>query len=280
MKRTRLYQTFLGASLLIGATSAHAVYNCSVTGSPLTVTYPQGTVLNTSGQVTVTCTRDASDAPTNTFSLGIDQGDPPNGRQYSRVGGTQTLNYQIYRESSYSTTWNNSNRRLNGTVNFGTALITSFTLTYYLRITSQTGKPAGLYDDEGLTFFVRVPQTGSVRGQGDVPQYALINPSCTLTLPPSNLSITYPSFSSLPRTAATNFAVQCTAQTPYTMAVSPTAGVLNGINYSVALSATSFTATGAPNTHSITATAPAGQVGTCSAATCSATQAHTLTISY
>jgi spore coat protein U-like protein len=270
------------ALMSLGACTAHAVYTCTVTGSPLTVVYPQGTVLNASSQITVTCTRAATDPASTTYSVGIDQGDPPAGRNYSQVVGatTQTLNYQIYREVTYTTTWNNSSRRVTGTLNFGSALVTSFTLPYYLRIASQTGKPAGLYQDVGVTYFVRVPQTGGVRGQGDVPLNALISPSCSLTVPPSNLTLTYPSFAAAPVSAATNFSVLCTNLTPYTMALSPSAGTIAGVNYSLSLSASSFTATGTNNNHSITATAPPGQSGTCGTGACSGSQLHTLTITY
>ncbi|MBS7808031.1 spore coat U domain-containing protein [Variovorax sp. PCZ-1] len=259
---------------------SHAAYDCTVSGNSLNVRYTQGTVLNTSGQVTITCTRLSTDSATNTYSVGIDQGEPPAGRQYTRIGGTQTLNYNIYRESTYASTWNNSNRRVNGNINFGTGLITSFNVPYYLRITSQTGKPAGTYDDTLVSFIVRIPQTNPIVGQDPIAFYAVIDPVCAISTPPGNINLSYQAFSASPVNATTNFSVNCTNQTPYTMSLSANSGTIAGILYNLSLSATSVNATGAPQAHSITATAPANQAGTCATGTCTGTQAHTLTITY
>ena len=82
-------------------------------------------------------------------------------------------------------------------------------------------------------------------------------------------------------TATTSAPVTCTNTLPYTMAVSPISGVSAGINYSLALSPATGTGTGASQGITITATAPAGQAGTCATGTCTGVaQAHTLTVTY
>jgi spore coat protein U-like protein len=261
--------------------SSWAAYDCTVSGSSLNVRYTQGTVQDATGQVTITCTRASTDAATNTYSVGIDQGEPPANRQYTRIGGTDTLRYQIYRESNYATTWNNSGRRVSGNINFDTSLITSFTLPYYLRIPSQTGKPAGTYDDTLLGFIVRIPATVAIVGQDPIALYAVIDPVCSISSPPSNIALNYTAFSNTPVAASTPFSVNCTNRTPYTMALNASSGTNAGILYNLSLSSTSANGTGAPQPHSITATAPAGQAGTCATGPCTpGATAHTITISY
>jgi spore coat protein U-like protein len=268
-------------ALLAGAPAVSwAAYDCTTTGSSLNVRYNQGVILNTIGQVTITCTRASGDAATNTYSIGINQGDPPAGRQYTRVPGGQTLNYQLFRESTYSTTWNDSTSRVTGTINFGTSLVTSFVVPYYLRIPAQTGKPAGTYDDTLVRFRVRIPQTGGVVGEDFIAFFAVIDPVCTMTLPPSSINLNYPAFSPAPVNGSTNFSVNCTNQTPYTMALSAPNGVIAGIRYELTLSALSANATGLPQTYNISASAPAGQAGTCATSGCSGNQQRTLTITY
>jgi spore coat protein U-like protein len=267
-------------TLVTAMPSAQAAYDCTTTGSSLNVRYIQGTVVDATGQVSITCTRASGDPATNTYSVGINTGEPPAGRQYTRIGGTQTLNYNIYRESSYTSTWNNTSRRVNGTINFGTGLITTFTLPYYLRINSQTGKPAGTYDDTAVNFRIRIPQTTTIAGEDSIAFYAVIDPVCTISAPPGNINLNYVAFSSSPVVANTNFSVNCTNQTPYTMSLNANSGAIAGILYNLSLSATTVNATGIAQNHSITATAPAGQAGTCPTGSCSGSQARTLTISY
>jgi hypothetical protein len=63
------------------------------------------------------------------------------------------------------------------------------------------------------------------------------------------------------------------------MALDATTGTLLGLNYSLALGVRS-TGTGSPQLHTIIGSMAAGQAGTCAAGTCSASQPHTLTITY
>jgi spore coat protein U-like protein len=280
MKRHSLASAVAAAWACFVTPQAMAAYDCTTTGNSLNLRYTQGTVLNATGQVTITCTRLATDAATNTYSVGISQGEPPSGRQYTRIGGTQTLNYNIYRESTYASTWNDSTRLVTGTLNFGTSLITSFVLPYYLRITSQTGKPAGTYDDTAVRFRVRVPATGAVAGLDFISLYAVIDPVCTVSSPPGNITLNYTAFAASAVASSTNFSVNCTNQTPYSMALSDTSGTIAGILYTLSLSSTTVNATGAPQVHTINATAPAGQAGSCTTGACSGTQSRSITISY
>ena len=73
------------------------------------------------------------------------------------------------------------------------------------------------------------------------------------------------------------------------MALSATSGVVSGLNYSLGLNAIinsggssplASTGTGADQTFYINGNMAAGQAGTCATGTCSATNTHTLTITY
>jgi hypothetical protein len=65
------------------------------------------------------------------------------------------------------------------------------------------------------------------------------------------------------------------------MSLDATSGTLLGLAYSLAINPTgSQVGNGAAQSATITGTIAAGQSGTCSQASCSATQARTLTITY
>jgi hypothetical protein len=66
---------------------------------------------------------------------------------------------------------------------------------------------------------------------------------------------------------------------------SPTTGTLIGLDYTLALSPAGGTGGGTgggspESIHTITGTMAAGQAGTCAVGACTATQSHTLTITY
>jgi len=89
---------------------------------------------------------------------------------------------------------------------------------------------------------------------------------------PSTLTLNYVSFAATPQTAVMNFTVDCTRGTTYTLGLSMTSGTLLGLNYTLALNSTSATGTGLAQPYTVTGSIPAGQAGTCSSSTCTATQ--------
>src|SRR4030095_8801322 len=92
--------------------------------------------------------------------------------------------------------------------------------------------------------------------------------SCTLTSPPGNINLSYTSFQAAPAAASANFGVNCTTSMPYTMALDATSGPLVGLNYTLALSQSAATGTGAAQTFSINGGIAAGQPGTCATGSC------------
>lgn len=270
--------------LVTGATGANAAITCSLSVTNINQIYnPASSIQNDStGSITLNCTRGLLDATSTTYWIGINQGESAPQRRLIRQSGTQTLNYSIFRNSGYSQNWNDSNSGLTGTLNFSGALATSASTTvpYYFRITrQQTGKPAGVYDDTP-TVTLRFSQNGANQATATLTPVATIIGTCLFSTVPGPVVFNYTSFSATPVAASTNFSINCTNGTPYTMALNATSGTLLGLPYTVGLSASNATGSGSPQNHTVTGSIAANQSGTCGTALCSATQAYTVTISY
>lgn len=265
---------------LLLAGRAQAAYSCTITGTTLTPIF-NGTQLNTSGTLSMTCTRASTDASSTTYSVNIDNGQS-GARTVTRLGGTTTINYLIYRNSGYSQTWGTATtNNFDGTLSFGTSLTTTVTLTYYLRLAAQAGKPAGIYQDNLIGLTVNVPQnTTTIVGSGSMALSVSVLSECRFTTAPSAIVLAYTSFRPTVLNASTSYTLVCTNSTPYTMALDATSGSALGLNYTLSLSAGSGTGSGLNQTFSVNAAMPANQAGTCTTASCATSQARTLTITY
>jgi hypothetical protein len=106
----------------------------------------------------------------------------------------------------------------------------------------------------------------------------LINDGDTASL--NNITLDYVSFQTTgPISGTTGFNLKCTEGLLYTMAFDANPRSALGLTYTLAHNASGEgVATGENVT--ITATIASGEVGTCAAGTCSATNAHTLTVTY
>jgi hypothetical protein len=82
------------------------------------------------------------------------------------------------------------------------------------------------------------------------------------------------------KAASTTYGVTCTLALPYTMALDATSGTILGLAYTLSLSQSSSTGTGAQQTFSVNGNMAGGQAGTCATATCSGSQARTITVTY
>ena len=107
-----------------------------------------------------------------------------------------------------------------------------------------------------------------------------VSATCAISTAPGTVAFTYSAFAAAAANATTTFRVTCTNLLPYTIALDATTAVISGLQYSLALSAPGGTGTGAAQLYTVTGTMPANQAGTCGTATCAATQARTLTITY
>lgn len=181
---------------------------------------------------------------------------------------------------------------MNGTLTFGAALSASVALTYDFRVPAgQTGNTAGIFDEAFITS-LQLTTAGAVVATGSFTPTVSIIAQCFVgqvatgnlapgAISPSTLTLNYTSFVAAPQTATMNFTVDCTRGTSYTLALSPTSGTLLGLNYTLALSGAGATGDGFAQPYTVTGSIAAGQAGTCSTGTCTATQTGvTVTITY
>ena len=206
-----------------------------------------------------------------------------------RQNGANLLNYQIYKDVGLTSIWNEATApNNNGTGGISVYRMANnttaqpFTFSYYLNIpTGQTTNPAGIYNDTAITATIRLNDSaGAVINTAVFSANASIQHSCYFSTNPSTLNLNYTSFTGTAVTGASSFALSCTFNSPYTLAIAPTTGTALGINYSLALSAALGTGTAAPQNFTVTGTAAAGQAGTCAIGVCSASNPHTVTVTF
>lgn len=283
------------ACLLLAGGSAHAVYSCSLSITDTGVIYNQGNNSRTdaTGTVTITCTRDVStDANSLTYRIGADNGLWYNNGLQTRLGATNNyLDYTLTRGATVggsatcadTTNWSATTTTvMNGTLAFGASASASATWGFCLRVRGNQGNPtAGTYTD-AVGVYAQYPATTN----GAITPPATLNYSigarnvCVLNSFPTDMSFSYNSFQAAAQTRTQTIAVACSNNLPWTVAVAPTTGTLLGLNYTMTRAPVSGTGNGAAQNIVITATMAAGQQGRCTTSTCSASQAHTITISY
>lgn len=297
---TRIFKLGLLAAAL-GAGGAQAATTCSITATAPNVIFT-GAVNNSGGTLTVTCTRDTNinNLELLTVYVGVT---PPagTGRRLLRHGGGNgagdRLDASLFKNNT-TTNWADasSGERVNSTLIFWWGAATaSATLDYDFRIPNQAGKAAGIYDaiytanlrlaaNGGIVASTVFAPTASVPEQCFVGQVPSGN-EAPGAVSPGNIVLNYNSFTATAQTASTNFTVDCTLNTDYTLSITPANGTMLGLNYNLRLNNgqstwTGLNGTGFAQPYSVTATIPANQAGTCATATCTAKQAATLTVTY
>ena len=289
----------LGAVLfgLLASPQAQAAYSCNLSSTSVQGIYSSASNLDLSGTVTVSCTRALTDPNTYNYAITLDNGVSGTSRRLYRHGGSNInasrINHSISRISFGGTNWSTSTNAVTGTLNFGSGTSTTANRTYFLRVASgQTGKTVGIYDDV-LAFSLRQGSaTGAVIATSTITPTVSIQSACFVgtlgagnfaapgTVAPSTLTLNYTSFSSIAVSSSMAFTMDCTQGTPYTLSLSPASGTLLGLPYSLSLSSSSGSGSGFAQSVTVTGTIPAGQSGKCALASCSATQATTVTITY
>jgi spore coat protein U-like protein len=300
--KTRILKLLLLCAILWGG-AAHAL-TCSVTATsiPVTTLYTAAANRDVTGSISVTCTKTGADINRPYIHIGLDQGEPPAGRNMTRQSGAQTLAYTMTRNSPTGATWTTGTGQNYGNGTAGGVLYRmnqnpatqTQTFNYYFRVAAgQNTAPAGIYDDVLITVTVRESTnaglaTGTLLQSTTFAAYTSIRDDCHFSTAPAAIAINYTSFSSTPGTGNTSFQVSCTFNTPYTLslntapppAVTTYNGTASGLNYSLVLSAGSGTGTSAPQNFGITGTIAAGQSGICPTGMCSTSQAQTIYIRF
>ena len=265
-------------ALAFACSLAHAAITCNISSPGVQLAYPaNSSPVITQTSFTVTCARNLAGDPTSiSYSVSADNGLNPNGVNNRAFQGTNPLRYDVYRDGACSSAWKG-----NTTINDSIPVLSGFTpvsktTTFWGCVVTSQAPPAGTYTDTvtmTLTY-------GTSTATNTFPVSIATPATCNVTTPPGNVAFgTYVALGSAVN-ASTTFGVTCTTYLPYTMSLDAPSGVIAGLRYTVALSATSSNGTGALQTHTISGNLAAGQAGTCSGATCTASQTRTLTITY
>jgi hypothetical protein len=285
------------ACLGLAAGGAEAAYSCSITATNVGAIYRTGTTVRQDvvGSVTLTCTRNvATDPNTLTYAIAPDDGANENGtnRRAKRTSSANYLTYTLTRGTTAgggatcqdANNWNQDNLPNNlilGTLAFNAAASASVTWGFCARVQGNQGSPtAGLYVDN-IIVTAAYPATISSATTTAAFTYTIgaVN-QCVMSSQPSNMAFNYGSFQAAPQVITQTFALACSNALPWSVAIAPASSTLLGLNYTLARAPTAGSGNGSPQNIVITATMPAGQQGACATGACSASQAHTMTITY
>ena len=280
---------WLGAmALLLPVTRVHAAITCSISSPGFTTGYDAAAAAININQTyfTVTCNRSAGDPASVNYSVAANNGSNAQGNQNRAAFGASRIDYEPWKNANCSGTWKNA--PIAGTITFGATIGTLSTQTAIWGCIPalQTGKSAATHTDT-VTLTLSYGPTLATLANGSFPVSITPPADCKITTAPGNIVFTYTAFG-VAQQAFTLFRTTCTISHPYTMALNATSGVVSGLNYSLALNTTSSggtsplgsTGTGLAQTFYINGNMAAGQAGTCATGPCSATNTHTLTITF
>jgi hypothetical protein len=309
MKSINLRCLLAASFLLLCSTVTQAAITCNVTGRNLGELYEAGANNNAvKSNLTISCTRTASDPSTVFYTIKADFGQNPSGGVTRRVTGPspQTPLLWILRHNSgggncpNTTNWGltNSPGLLTGSLAFaGAALTANVTVGYCMEVRgTMGGNPAaptpGLYIDT----VILTPEmsttaiTGPYNVTAPITQLSFnvsVGPSCVVRKPGGDVILNYLSFGAA-QLGSTEFEVLCSTALPYSANLSLPNGTIAGINYTVKLRGVQspgglkdrINNTGNPQNLIIDVNATLGQAGSCSTAVCTGTQVHTLTLGF
>lgn len=285
--------------------SAQAAYSCNVSATNLAVLYIVGgtTPIDATGSVTLSCTRASGDANTLSYRIKANDGQNPlsvNPFRQVRLGSSATdlLNYSLRRATSAGasatcgliTSWRapttGTSNVITGTLSFGGALSASVTWSYCIRMrVGSGGNPSsptpGVYTDT-IGIFAQYPNSdaGALSPVTNAIYSVGVGSQCVQAIPPRAMTLNYTSFSNSAQTSQQTVQISCSNGLAWSAAISPANTSALGLTYNATLSTNSGTGIGASQPLVITVTAPAGQSGTCSTASCQAVTPHVLTITY
>jgi spore coat protein U-like protein len=273
-----LFRSLAAIFVAIAAQAAGAAITCNITSPGVTLAYPANSApVMTQTSFTVTCSRNLAGDPTSiSYTLAVNNGLNPNGINNRAFFGGNPLRYDVYRDATCTSTWKGSQTIGDTIPTLSGFTPVSKTTTYWGCVTNAQSPAAGTYADTvtmTLTY-------GTSTAVNTFPVSIATPATCNVTTPPGNIAFgTYVAMGPAVN-ASTTVAVTCTSYLPYTLSLDAGSGVIAGLQYNLALSAASASGNGGAQVHTISGTLPAGQAGTCTGATCSASQARTLMISY
>lgn len=275
---TTLTRLLVALLLLAAALDSSATITCNLSSAGFTAFYLPANPTTDSTQTffTVTCTRTSNgDATSVSYSVFADNGDYASGTQNRAARGSARINYDIHRNASCSAPWQGLTTIAGSVAMPGLGTFTGQG-NFWGCVPAGQGVAAGTYTDHvGMTLLWGFFSFAA----GSFPVTIVTPATCTLNTPPGNVVFNYTSFGAAAN-ASTTFRITCSSGMPYTMALDATAGTVIGLNYTLGLSTTVTAGTGVQQVHTVSGNMPAAQSGNCAGATCTASQARTLTITY
>ena len=272
-------RAFAAMALLVASSAVNAAITCGVTSGGFATAYDPATPTTniTQASFTVTCTKGlAGDPPSVNFSVRVDNGLYSLGINNRAAFGTRRIRYDVYTNSTCGSPWKGATA-ISGTVNTPSVGTFTATGTFWGCVAAGFAVPAGTYTDT-VTMTMTYGATSST-AVGSFNVWITTPPTCAITSAPTNVVFNYVSFGAAVN-AAGAFGVTCSLALPYTMALDSGGGTIVGLAYTIALSTTASTGTGAQQMHTVNGNMAAGQSGVCALPTCSVTQAHSVTITY
>lgn len=285
--RTRLPRLCLALGLLCSAHGVQATLSCTApvsTGFSTAYT-AAGVVPNVSqGTVSFNCTRSAATDATSVL-LTADNGTHAKGTQNLAVNRKNSIRYEVYKDSACNAMWSSTFPADYWPVNLLNTLgAQSVSVSYWACITlAGQVVGAGTYTDTVLMTVRDDTKKMQALSNNSFPASITSPASFAITEAPADVAFSYTAFGPVV-SASTTFVTTGTLDLPYTMTLDTDTGVTSGLSYSLKIDAqaspVSGKGTGAPQTHTIHGSMPAGQAGTCNTGSCFSSQVHTLTITY
>ena len=220
---------------------ANAAITCTI-GAPtaLNFVYVSGTN-NTSpnnklqSTIVATCQRTLAGDPTSAvLTLGANNGQQPAAPNNRALFSGNLIQYRLWRNVACSASFlDTPPTRISANFASTTLSPVSLTFDYWACIPGQivSSFPAGIYTDS-VSLFLR---NGAVQlATAAVPVNITAPASCSISGGPGNLTFSYTAFGPA-NFQFTSFTANCTNSLPYTMDVSPVAGVVGGLRYVLGL---------------------------------------------
>lgn len=221
---------------------ANAAITCTITApTVLNFVYVSGTN-NTSpnnkleSSILATCQRTlAGDPTTVVLTLGANGGLQPTGINNQALFSGNLVRYSLWRDIACSAQFRDT-AATRISANFASTTLSPVSLTFAYRacIPGQvvSSFPAGVYTDS-VSLFLR---NGVVQlATASIPVNITAPAKCSISGGPGHITFTYTAFGPA-NFQSTGFSADCTNALPYTMDVSPAAGVVGGLRYDLGLS--------------------------------------------
>ena len=222
------------------------------------------------------CTRTAAGDATSIL-LTANDGIHPQGTQ-NRAQKTNRILYEAYKDSNCSAIWTSK-----VVANFWTLNLLSIigaqpvSVNYWgcIKLANQVVGAGNYTDTVTMQVLAATPLRTPLSGTSTFPVSITTPASLAITTAPGNLAFVYAALGPTVN-VSTTFTTNGTLNLPYTMTLDANNGVVAGLTYDLQIDAQTppvkAVGSGAAQVHTIQGNMPAGQAGTCTTGSCTASQ--------